>query len=61
MARVLQGARGVWAYGRQGTAVIPASVHHRETRVMKIPSSGCEEHALPSQSATDVNIFRISP
>jgi hypothetical protein len=42
-------------------AVIPASVHHRKTRVTKIPSSGCEEHALLSQSATDVNVFQISP
>jgi hypothetical protein len=29
----------------------------RQTRVMKIPSSGCEEHALPSHRL-QVNIFK---
>jgi hypothetical protein len=40
-------------------AVIPASVHHRETRVMKIPSSGWEnthdDHSRP-QTLTFSNI-----
>jgi len=40
-------------------AVTPASKYHRRTRVMKILSSGCEEHALPShrpQASTFSNI-----
>jgi len=39
--------------------VIPASVHNRETRVMKILSSGCGEHALLSHRPQKLTFFII--
>jgi hypothetical protein len=39
-------------------AVIPASVHNRETRIMKIPSSGYEEHACHHNRPQTLTFFK---